>query len=91
MKRLDDVAGKSKAGLACRIGSLLKSNQMPQNEKEYLQKILETPVSDPQRIPSTAIAAALQQEGYQIGMTSVLKHRRKECRCYGPNPKYNEE
>ena len=64
---------------------------MSKEEKEYLKKVLEAPVDDEQRIPTTAIAKALQQEGHQIGVSAVTRHRRRECRCYGTSPKFMGE
>lgn len=88
VKRLDEAASKSRPGLACRLGSILRSSEMSSEEKTYLQKVLETPADDPARIPTTAITQALQQEGYQVGVAAVNRHRRRECRCYGASPKY---
>ena len=91
VKRLDEAAGKSRPGLACRLGSILRGSDMSDEEKVYLQKVLETPADDPSRIPTTAIAQALHQEGYQIGVAAVNRHRRHECRCFGLSPKYMAE
>jgi hypothetical protein len=91
VKRLDEAASKSRPGLACRLGSILRSSEMSSEEKTYLQKVLETPADDPARIPTTAITQALQQEGYQVGVAAVNRHRRRECRCYGMSPKFMED
>ena len=90
-KRLDETIPKSRPGQACRLGSIIHGKEMPEEEKKYLNELLEAPLNDPNRVPSTAITKALQLEGYQIAMASVLKHRRKECRCYGFSPKFIEE
>jgi hypothetical protein len=91
VQRLEKEAGKSRPGLACRLGSILKGSVMSDEEKVYLQKVLEVSHEDPSRIPTTAIAQALRQEGYEIGVAAVNRHRRKECRCYGFNPKFNND
>jgi hypothetical protein len=91
VKRLDEAASKSRPGLACRLGSILRGSDMSAEEKTYLQKVLETPADDPARIPTTAITQALHQEGYQIGVAAVNRHRRRECRCYGMSPKFMED
>lgn len=91
VKRLDEAASRSRPGLACRLGSILRGNDMSAEEKTYLQKVLETPADDPARIPATAIMQALHQEGYQIGVAAVNRHRRRECRCYGMSPKFMED
>lgn len=87
VSRLEEAAGKSRPGLSCRIGAILRDSKMSNEEKTYLQKVLETPAQDPARVPSTAIAQALSQEGYQVGIAAVTRHRRHECRCYGFSPK----
>ena len=88
VQRLEKEAGKSRPGLACRLGSILRGSVMSDEEKVYLQKVLETTQDDPARIPTTAIAQALRQEGYEIGVAAVNRHRRQECRCYGFSPKF---
>ena len=91
VQRLEKEAGKSRPGLACRLGSILRGTEMSEEEKVYLQKVLEVTHSDPARIPTTAISQALRQEGYDIGVAAVSRHHRKECRCYGFSPKFNSE
>lgn len=87
VKRLEEAASKARPGLACRVGAILRNDEMSKEEKDYLQKVLDTHTDDPSRVPSTAIAQALSQEGYQIGIAAVTRHRRHECRCYGFSPK----
>lgn len=90
-ERLEKVASSNRPGLPCRLGSLLQGNQLPQKEKDYLEKILEAKLGDPVRVPTTAIAEALRLEGYDIGIAAVQRHRRKECRCYGSSPKFSQD
>jgi len=89
IQRLEKEAGKSRPGLACRVGSILLSNDMTKEDKDYLKKVLETPADDPARIPTTAITQALRQEGFDAGPAAINRHRRRECRCYGSSPKFN--
>jgi hypothetical protein len=69
---------------------LLKGDEIPAKEKEYLEKILEVKLGEPSRIPTTAITEALRQEGFEIGNAAVQRHRRKECRCFGSSPKFSQ-
>lgn len=89
--RLEKVASSNRPGLPCRLGSLLQGNELPPKEKEYLQKILDVKLDDPSRIPTTAIAEALRQEGHDMGIAAVRRHRRRECRCYGISPKFYQD
>jgi len=90
-ERLEKVSGSNRPGLPCRLGSLLKGDEIPIKEKEYLEKILEVKLGEPSRIPTTAITEALRQEGFEIGNAAVQRHRRKECRCYGSSPKFSQD
>jgi hypothetical protein len=77
------------AGLPCKIGSLLKGTQLSKEEREKLAEVLEIPYGTPGRLPNTTIAAALREEGFDIGDAAVNKHRRGSCRCFGGSPKYS--
>lgn len=83
-------APSSAAGLPCKIGTLLEVDILTNEDKEALRKVLEVPVGGQGRIPNTAIAAALREEGYDVGDSAVNKHRRRACRCYGMSPKFGE-
>lgn len=89
-ERLEKVASSNRPGLPCRLGSLLQGDKLAQKEKDYLEKILDVDLGEPTRVPTTAIAEALRQEGYDIGIAAVQRHRRKECRCYGSSPKFSQ-
>lgn len=88
--RLQEAASSNRPGLPCRLGSLMRGDELPKNEKEYLEKILDVELGDPKRVPTTAVAEALKQEGYIISVAAVQRHRRKQCRCYGSSPKYSK-
>jgi hypothetical protein len=77
------------AGLPCKIGSLLQGTQLSKEEREKLAEVLEVPYGSPSRLPNTAIAAALREEGFDVGDAAVNKHRRGSCRCFGNSPKFS--
>jgi len=81
------VAVGSTVGLPCRVGSLLTGDQLSKEDKAKLAEVLEVPYGAQGRLPNTAIAAALRDEGFDIGDAAVTKHRRRGCRCFGSNPK----
>ena len=66
---------------------MLKGTQLTQEDREKLAEVIETPYGTPGRYTNAAIAKALREEGIPIGDSAVAKHRRGECRCFGPNPK----
>ena len=89
--RLKEAGSGHRPGLPCRLGSLLRGKEIQEDDREYLLKVLEVPTGDPRRVPTTAIAEALRLEGHNIGVAAVQRHRRHECRCYGPSPKFEED
>ena len=90
-ERLEKVASSNRPGLPCRLGSLLKGDELSDTDKKYLEDVLSVPLGEPTRVPTTAIAEALKQEGFTVGVAAVQRHRRKECRCFGASPKFYEE
>lgn len=85
-KRLAETTATG-AGLPCKIGSLLAGNQLSKEDRSKLAEVLDVPYGTPGRLPNTAIAAALREEGFDIGDAAVTKHRRGSCRCFGNSPK----
>lgn len=77
------------AGLPCKIGSLLQGTQLSEEERKKLAEVLDVPYGSPGRLPNTSIAAALRDEGFDVGDASVNKHRGGKCRCYGSSPKFS--
>ena len=75
------------AGLPCKIGTLLAGDQLPKADRAKLAEVLEVPYGAPGRLPNTKIALVLREEGFDIGVPAVTKHRRGDCRCFGNNPK----
>lgn len=89
---LADRLNKTKpvgAGLPCKIGNLLYGDKLTDEDKAELIRVLEVPYGHPNRLPNTTIAAALREEGHDVGDTAVNKHRRGACRCYGNSPKFS--
>jgi hypothetical protein len=63
------------------------NEQLSKEDKTKLAEVLEVPYGAPGRLPNTTIAAALRDEGLDVGDSAVTKHRRGACRCFGSNPK----
>lgn len=68
---------KPQHGLPCSIGSLL--NQLEGAELEAFQTMLGTP--ERRGWPATAIWRACLDEGHEIGLQSINRHRGGKCRC----------
>jgi hypothetical protein len=77
------------AGLPCKIGSMLHSEQLSKEDQAKLAEVLDIPYGTPGRLPNATIAAALREEGFDVGDAAVMKHRRGSCRCFGSNPKFS--
>lgn len=89
--RLEGPNSARRPGLPCRLGSLLRGDDLSSEDKQYLIKVLEVEIGDPTRLPTTAIAEALRLEGHHMGVAAVNRHRRRECRCYGISPKFEKD
>ena len=74
-------ATKKASASACKLGLLLQGEKLSVKEKEQLSQILEVSEDDPRRVPNTAVAKVLRDEGYDISNSSVDRHRRGDCSC----------
>lgn len=70
---------KSMHGLPCSVGELL--NNLEGDELAALKTMLGTP--EQRGWSATAIWQACRDEGYEIGLQSVNRHRGGKCRCSG--------
>lgn len=66
----------------CKLGSLLAGKLMPEEDKKELLRILSIEQGDPNRIPNTVITKVLNDEGYEIGISTIERHRINMCSCY---------
>ncbi len=74
-------ATKKASASTCKLGTLLQGDILSTKEKEQLSQILAVPENDPRRVPNTAVAKVLRDEGYDISNSSVDRHRRGDCSC----------
>lgn len=67
-------------GLPCPVATLL--GQLEERDRVQLLDALEVPVGAPGRLPTTAIARALQDSGHPIHYKGIERHRIRQCRCF---------
>lgn len=74
-------ATPTRSGLPCGISEAMK--RMSKEDKESLEDVLYGSGSvGRERISNIQIHRILQEEGYNISLSSVALHRRHECRCF---------
>lgn len=67
-------AQTTRKGPLCLTGQLLE--KLSDEERQEVNNALDIP-----NIPGAAIARALKVWGHDIGVSSIYRHRRKECSC----------
>lgn len=72
--RIKDDAPERKHGLPCSVGKLLED--LPADEADALRHMLGNGWS------MTQIYEAVTNEGHQIGMQTINRHRSRACRCF---------
>jgi len=65
----------------CKLGSLIKEH-LSEDDVQFLESVLYVPVGNAVRISTQNILNAIQEEGYSIGMSTVERHRLKQCSCF---------
>lgn len=65
----------------CKIGILLTSPSIPEQDRQNLKKIIEVDYSNPNRVHNSTIARILREEGYDISNSAMDRHRRNDCCC----------
>jgi hypothetical protein len=75
------TAKPSRSGLPCGIDGAMQ--KMSKTDRESLLDVLYgSGAIGRERISNIQIHTILQEEGYDVALSSVALHRRCECRCY---------
>lgn len=72
-------------GLPCPIAVAMR--KLDREDAEALRSVLEVAMGAPGWLSSPAILEELEAEGFNMHVSSVQKHRRRQCRCYHGSPK----
>lgn len=81
-QRLAEATNTSNSTYLCKIGIILSDEKIPQDDRDYLKSILDTPEGDPTRLNNSTIAKVLREENFDVSNSAVDRHRRKDCPCY---------
>jgi hypothetical protein len=65
----------------CKIGNLLTSSTLSEQDRLNLKTVLEVEENNPDRINNRTIGRFLREEGYDISNSAVDRHRRGDCPC----------
>jgi hypothetical protein len=66
----------------CKLGSLLSGKLMSEADKKELLSILSVEINDPGRVTNSLITKVLNDEGYEMGISTVERHRLGLCCCF---------
>jgi len=80
-ERLQSASKESTAKL-CKIGLLLAGDVLSEKDKKTLAETFDVPEGVPGRVTNVALTKILREEGYDISLSTVDRHRRKDCGCF---------
>ena len=80
-ERLQSASKESTAKL-CKIGLLLAGDVLTEKDKKTLTETIDTPEGVPGRVTNVSLTKILREEGYDISLSTVDRHRRKDCGCF---------
>ena len=80
-ERLQSASKESNIKL-CKIGLLLSGEILSEKDKKILIDTLDAPEGVPGRVTNVALSKILREEGYDISLSTVDRHRRKDCGCF---------
>lgn len=79
--RLSSAAENSAIRL-CKIGMLMAGSSLSEKDKKHLKEVFDTPEGAPNRISNVALCKIFREEGYDISLSTVDRHRKQSCGCY---------
>jgi hypothetical protein len=80
-ERLNSASKESTAKL-CKIGMLLAGDVLSDKDKKTLSETFDVPEGVPGRVTNVSLTKILREEGYDISLSTVDRHRRKDCGCF---------
>jgi hypothetical protein len=80
-ERLNSASKESTAKL-CKIGMLLAGDVLSDKDKNTLTETFDVPEGVPGRVTNVSLTKILREEGYDISLSTVDRHRRKDCGCF---------
>lgn len=80
-ERLNSASKESTAKL-CKIGMLLAGDVLSDKDKKTLTETFDVPEGVPGRVTNVSLTKILREEGYDISLSTVDRHRRKDCGCF---------
>jgi hypothetical protein len=76
-------ASQAPVGLRlCKLGVLLAGSILSEQDKKDITSVIETDISSPNRVSNVALAGILREEGFDISVSAVDRHKKKSCGCY---------
>lgn len=75
-------ASKESTTKLCKIGLLLAGDVLSEKDKKHLVEVFDTPEGVPGRITNVSLSKIFREEGYDISLSTVDRHRRKDCGCF---------
>ena len=79
--RLQSASKESNIKL-CKIGLLLGGEVLSEKDKKILVDTFDVPEGVPGRVSNVSLSKILREEGYDISLSTVDRHRRKDCGCF---------
>ena len=67
--------------LVCKLMSVTLSQKLSEEDVDYLLKVINARPGDEHHMPNTRLAFALREEGFDISVSAVDRHRRGNCSC----------
>ena len=75
-----------KQATPCKLGSLIREH-LSDEDVQFLESVLHVPVGNAIRISTQNILDEIREEGYSIGISTVERHRLKQCPCFSKGTK----
>lgn len=66
----------------CKIGILMAGTSLSEKDKQHLNDVFAIQDGTPGRISNVALAKIFREEGYDISLSTVDRHRKQSCGCF---------
>jgi hypothetical protein len=81
-ERIVQASESPKKVRLCKLGVLLAGSILSAEDKNHINLVIDTDIRTPNRVSNVSLASILREEGFDISVSAVDRHKKRTCGCY---------
>lgn len=81
-EKIKQASSSSARVRLCKLGVLLAGSILSSDDKTHITSVIDADDRTPNRVSNVSLARILREEGFDISVSAVDRHKKKSCGCY---------